>query len=87
MEKQAMYAEMRGNMEYVENIMQQIEDLSSGQMINMYEVNVKDMATFDTEEKVEGLRAQVSEKLGLEDSERLQPVVQDPKICAVVRDL
>lgn len=44
MEKQAMYAEMRGNMEFVDNIMEQIEDLSTGQMINMYEVHVKDMA-------------------------------------------
>lgn len=75
MEKQAMYAEMRGNMEFVDNIMEQIEDLSTGQMINMYEVHVKDMAMFETEEKVEQLREQVAEKLGLEEPERLQPVV------------
>ena len=82
-----MYAEMRGNMEALDNIMMQLEDLSSGQMINMYEVHVKDMATFDTEEKIEELRTQVSEKLELEESERLQPVQQDPKICAITRDL
>ena len=51
-----MYAEMRGNMEALDNIMMQIEDLSSGQMINMYEVHVKDMAAFDTQEKIEELR-------------------------------
>ena len=74
-----------------EQIRMEIEDLSSGQMVNMYEVHVKDLAKYDTPEKKEDLRIQVSEKLGLEINEagvenliedaqsadRLQVVMQD----------
>ena len=65
MEKQAMYAEMRGNLEFVDQIRMEMQNLSTGQMINMYEVHVKDVATYDTPEKMEALKDQVSEKLDL----------------------
>lgn len=70
-------------------------------MINLFEVHVKDLAQWDTPEKIEELRINVSEALGLEINEegvqdlmedtesadRLRAVVQDPKVCAISRDL
>ena len=65
MEKQALFSEMRGNIEASENIRMEIEDLSAGQMVNMYEVHVKDLTKYGTPELKEKLRIEVSEKLGL----------------------
>ena len=43
----------------------EIEDLSAGTMVNMYEVHVKDLSKYGTPELKEQLRIEVSEKLGL----------------------
>lgn len=101
MEKQATFAEMRGNTNMAEQIRLEMEALSTGQMVNMYEVHARDLAKFDTPEKVEELRMEVSRQLGLvgdeetvilDDQEemakdRLMPVMQKPEICAITRDL
>ena len=101
MEKQALFSEMRGNMDVAQNIRMEIEDLSSGQMVNMYEVHVKDLAKWSTPELKEELRIEVSEKLGLEINEagvagliddadsadRLRVVMQDPEVCAISREM
>lgn len=93
--KQQQYAEMRGNMQMAEEIYNEMQSLSTGQMINMYEVHVKDMAKYETPEKIEELKQEVSEALELseeldtvnldenEEVSRLMKVKQDPKICAV----
>ena len=78
-----------------------MENLSVGQMVNMYEVHVRNLAEF-TSEKIEALKMEVSKKLGLtggeevvvldrvgdqDDEERLVAVVQDPTVCLVTSDL
>ena len=76
----------------------EIEMLSTGEMVNMYEVHVRDMAEWSDPEKVEELRDAVSEKLGIsgesvevvegqEAFDRLMPVEQNAEVCAVTRDL
>ena len=101
MEKQALFSEMRGNIESAENIRMEIEDLSAGQMVNMYEVHVKDLSKYGTPELKEQLRIDVSEKLGLgideagvegliddaDSADRLRVVMQDPEVCALSREL
>jgi hypothetical protein len=54
MAKQATFAEMRGNMQMAEQIQEEIDMLSQGEMVNMYEVHVKDLAQW-TPEKIEQL--------------------------------
>ncbi len=53
MEKQMKFAEMRDNMEMYEQIRNEIESLSVGQMVNMYEVHVRNLEDYDTEDKIE----------------------------------
>jgi hypothetical protein len=79
-------------------IKSELDNLSNGQMVNMYEVHVRDLELY-TPEKVEQLKIDVSKKLGLtggeqvvildqvgdegEPEERLTAVMQDPKVCAI----
>ena len=76
MEKQMQYAEMRGNWKMYENIQMELENLSVGQMINMYEVHVRDLAEY-TPEKVEELKMQVSKALGLVGEEETVDLDQE----------
>ena len=84
-----------------QQIQEEMDSLSVGQMVNMYEVHVRNLAEF-TPEKIEELRMEVSKKLGLKGeeeivmldasddelpSERLMPVMQDAEVCAITRDL
>jgi hypothetical protein len=53
-----------------ENIKNEIEYLSVGTMVNMYEVHVRDLAEY-TPEKVEELKMEVYKALGLEVEEEM----------------
>mgnify|MGYP007004402915 CR=1 FL=1 len=95
------YAEMRGQMNMAESIQMEMEELMRGQMVNMYEVHVRDLAQY-TPEKMEELRMDVSKKLGFAEEEevegemndmeqfakvRLMAVMQAPEVCTITRDL
>lgn len=103
MAKQLKYAEMRGNEEMWIDIKNEMNKCSVGQMINMYEVHVRDLATYTTD-KIEELKMEVSRTLGLtggeevvvldqqddqeeKPEERLMAVMQEPSVCLVTRDL
>ena len=68
------YAEMRGNMNMYQQIKEEMDNLSTGQMINMYEVHVRDLAEYP-EEKIEQLKLDISKTLGLTGGEEI--VVMD----------
>ena len=96
MQKQMQYAEMKGNMEMYENIQNEIDYLSVGTMVNMYEVHVRDLEEY-TPEKVEELKMEVSKALGLvvkeevvvvnsDGEEEVEEYMSDDRLMTVMQD-
>jgi hypothetical protein len=83
-------------MEMYEQIREEIDALSVGQMVNMYEVHVRNLEDYNTDDKIEELRLKVSKKLGLTGGDQVvimdgqddqdEGDVSDERLIAVMQD-
>jgi hypothetical protein len=83
-------------MEMYEQIREEIDALSVGQMVNMYEVHVRNLEDYNTDDKIEELRLEVSKKLGLTGGDQVvimdgqddqdEGDVSDERLIAVMQD-